>query len=107
MKLHVLLVVILAVNLIKVSYGNEDGAVASESKRQSWRESVLFKMLEVLNLVKETEEKGQERQKLINYGCIWKICSKPLKNNKPSKYETKKNLSWRTIEMKYKGIIRG
>ena len=46
-------------------------------------ETFFTKIQDFFGQFKETKQKGKERKKLTHYGCVWKICSRPLKSEYP------------------------
>lgn len=53
------------------------------TKRNTF-EFFIINLQKIIDSLKESKQKGQQRMKSINHGCVWKICSRPLKISKPT-----------------------
>ena len=84
MKFYVLLAVVLTASLVQASYIHEDEKINPVSVNQSLASKFILRILHVFDQFKESKQRGQQRQKAINYGCIWKICSRPFMKTEQS-----------------------
>lgn len=84
MKFFVVLAFVLTASLVQASYIHEYENINSVSVNQSLMSKFFLRILHIFEQFKESKQRGQQRQKAINYGCIWKICGRPLMKTKQS-----------------------
>ena len=79
MKSYTYLAILALASLLTVANGYKQEVV--ESPKQMERgifDTISSKFLNIFASLKESKKMGQERQKKINYGCVWKVCSRPI-----------------------------
>ena len=101
MKFFRIITVLLIVNAICVSYGYEEqNNMDKELTKRDIFNPFLLQLEKILNSLKESKHDGQQRMKSVNYGCVWKICSRPLKVRK-SKPTSQTDLE-KMMEIRYR-----
>ena len=87
MKFFTIITVLLFANAICASYSYEEQNNLDKELTQRPNRNVfnafILQLEKILNSLKESKHDGQQRMKSVNYGCVWKICSRPLKVRKP------------------------
>ena len=79
MKLYAILRFFLVASIIYISYCHKDDSISPKFQNKNLMDTIFLKINGLIGQFKESKELGQQRQKAINYGCVWKICSRPLK----------------------------
>ena len=107
MKLYALLIVFLVASIIHISHCHKDDDISPEPMSQSWIDTIRLNIKEVFGQFKESKELGQQRKKMINYGCIWKVCSRTLKKTTPVTKEMKEKTAEKIMGINYGYIFGG
>ena len=78
MKFINFLAVLALVSFINVAYGYQQEIIQSPKPLKRGLFDTMMAIGKILSIFKETKQKGQERKQNMNYGCVWKVCSRPI-----------------------------